>query len=119
MRAETIKVFARHAALGADAMALALDGVDVYTTWTKRELLEVMHPAVNKRDAVAHLAATLGIAQAETAAFGDGQNDVEVLAWAGWGVAVANASAEALQAADEVTLSHEQDGVAAVLERWI
>jgi hydroxymethylpyrimidine pyrophosphatase-like HAD family hydrolase len=45
-------------------------------------------------------------------------NDLPMLAWAGRGVAVANAHAEVLAAADEVTASNDDDGVAQVLERW-
>jgi hydroxymethylpyrimidine pyrophosphatase-like HAD family hydrolase len=44
-------------------------------------------------------------------------NDVEMLAWAGHGVAVANAHREVMAVVDEVTLSNDEDGVAVVLER--
>ena len=51
--------------------------------------------------------------------FGDQHNDVQALGWAGWGVATANASEAARAAADEVTASNAEDGVAQVLERWV
>ena len=51
-------------------------------------------------------------------AFGDMPNDVPMLRWAGHGVAMGNAHAEALAAADEVTTGNDDDGVARVLERW-
>ena len=114
-----VKVFARHPELGADQMAEALEDIDVYCTWTLLELLEVMHGEVNKREAIKHLGASLGIAREEIAAFGDGHNDVQAIEWAGWGVATANASEAARAAADEVTASNEDDGVAQVLERWL
>jgi hydroxymethylpyrimidine pyrophosphatase-like HAD family hydrolase len=44
-------------------------------------------------------------------------NDLPMLAWAGHGVAVANAHPDVIDAADEVTASNEDDGVAVVLER--
>ena len=52
-------------------------------------------------------------------AFGDMPNDLPLLGWAGWGVAMANAHPEVLRAADEVTLSNAEDGVAQVLERLL
>lgn len=54
-----------------------------------------------------------------TIAFGDMPNDLPLLAWAGHAVAVANAHPAVLRAADEVTLSNEEDGVALVLERLL
>jgi hydroxymethylpyrimidine pyrophosphatase-like HAD family hydrolase len=50
------------------------------------------------------------------AAFGDQPVDAGLLAWAGLGVAVANAHPAALAAADVVTASNDEDGVAIVLE---
>ena len=58
-----------------------------------------------------------GICLADTAAFGDDLNDIEMLKMCGRGVAVANAIPQALDAADEITLSNEEDGVAEWLER--
>ena len=51
----------------------------------------------------------------DTVTFGDDQNDIEMLKLCGKGIAVANAVPEALEAADEVTLSNDEDGVA----RWL
>jgi hydroxymethylpyrimidine pyrophosphatase-like HAD family hydrolase len=53
----------------------------------------------------------------EVMAFGDMPNDVPMLRWAGHGVAVANAHADVLAAADEVTTGNDDAGVARVLER--
>ena len=50
-------------------------------------------------------------------AFGDMPNDLPMLTWAGYAVAVANAHADVIAAADEVTASNEEAGVARVLER--
>ncbi len=44
-------------------------------------------------------------------------NDVPMFGWAAYGVAMANAHGELLAVADEVTVSNDEDGVAAVLER--
>ena len=64
------------------------------------------------------LAAQYGVAPEEIVAFGDMPNDLEMLAWVGMGVAMANASPVLLDAADHVTVSNDEDGVTAVLEHW-
>ncbi len=114
-----IKVFARHPKRTPAEMAVGLGDLPVYATWSGPGLLEVMHPEVNKRDALERLIAERGIKREDVAAFGDNHNDIQMLAWAGHGVATANASPETLAAADEVTAHHDEDGVALVLERWI
>jgi hypothetical protein len=81
------------------------------------EAVEVTAVGVNKAAGLAEVAAEHGIDQADVIAFGDYPNDVPMLAWAGRGVAVANAHAEVLAVADEVTASNDDDGVAIVLER--
>ena len=68
---------------------------------------------------VARLCERLGIERDDVVAFGDALNDVELLAWAGHGVAVANAVPEAVAVADEVTATNDEDGVAQVLERLL
>jgi Cof subfamily protein (haloacid dehalogenase superfamily) len=113
-----IKVFARHADVPVERMAAQIADLPIYVTWSGSYLLEVMHPDVNKRDALERLCAELGILREDVAAFGDNHNDVQMLRWAGQGVAVANASPEAQEAAAEVTASNAADGVAVVLERW-
>jgi Cof subfamily protein (haloacid dehalogenase superfamily) len=50
--------------------------------------LEVFHPLANKGGALAHFAELLGVAQSETVAVGDDTNDLAMLEWAGWGVAM-------------------------------
>ena len=78
-----------------------------------------MHADVNKRDALAAWSAELGVDRRDVAVFGDQRNDIEMLRWAGRGIAPANATEEAQAAADEVTRSNDEDGVAVVLERWL
>ncbi|MDJ0974001.1 MAG: Cof-type HAD-IIB family hydrolase [Planctomycetota bacterium] len=119
VREGVIKIFARHGEHDAPAMATPLDGIEAYITWSHLQLLEVMHPAVNKRDALERYAAEHGVAREAVAAFGDQQNDIEMLTWVGHGVAMANASEATQAAADEVTASNDEHGVALVLERWL
>lgn len=101
------------------AAARAVGGDDVVATLAGREYVEVMSRGVAKEAALAALAAKRGIDAAEVVAFGDHLTDVGMLAWAGLGVAVANAEPEVLAAADEVTASNDEDGVALVLERLV
>jgi Cof subfamily protein (haloacid dehalogenase superfamily) len=81
-------------------------------------LLEAASAGVTKAAGLAGLVAELGIAPCEVIAFGDMPNDVEMLRWAGHGVAMGNAHPDVLAVADEVTASNIEDGVALVLERW-
>lgn len=62
---------------------------------------------------------SLSTPRERVAFFGDERNDIDALRWAGHGVAVANASAEARAAAEEVSASNDEDGVGRVLERWL
>ena len=65
---------------------------------------------------MAEFAARFGFANGETMAFGDGGNDVAMLRAAGVGVAMGNACDEALNAADYVTATVDDDGIARALE---
>jgi len=60
-----------------------------------------------------------GIRPDQVIAIGDGPNDIDMLSFAGLGVAVANARPEVKAAADLVTASNEDDGVAEIIERYI
>lgn len=79
--------------------------------------LELTPPGVTKASGLAVITTALGIEPQDVLAFGDAPNDTPMLAWAGHGVAVANAHPEVLALVDEVTLSNDADGVAAYLER--
>ena len=69
---------------------------------TDPEYLEFMAPGVNKAEGVSVAATRLGIAPSEVVAFGDGNNDVEMLRWAGLGVAMSHARSAAKEAADRI-----------------
>jgi hydroxymethylpyrimidine pyrophosphatase-like HAD family hydrolase len=74
---------------------------------------------VHKAVAVEALLVERGTEAAEVVAFGDMPNDLELIRWAGLGVAVANAHPLLRDAADEVTASNDDDGVAMVIERLL
>jgi Cof subfamily protein (haloacid dehalogenase superfamily) len=78
--------------------------------------LEFASPEVTKASGLQFLADHLGFAAEHTVAFGDGENDVELLQWAGYGVAVANAHERVLTAADWVCPPADEEGVAQVVE---
>ena len=92
-------------------------GEDAVVTWAGLRLVEISAAGVTKAFALERLCRRLGVAPAEVVAVGDMPNDLAMLAWAGTGVAVANATREVLDAADEVTAANTDDGVALLLER--
>ena len=81
--------------------------------------LEFAHPDVNKGSGLTFLSERLCFAPEQTVACGDGENDRELLDWAGFGVAVANAHEEILARADLVVPDVEHEGVAVLLETFL
>ena len=84
----------------------------IYVTSSVQQLIEISHADAGKHAGVRYVTELLGISPAQAAAFGDGDNDADMLRCVGCGIAVANASPACLAAADYVTASHDQDGVA-------
>ena len=81
--------------------------------------LEVMAGGIDKGEAFLWLLNHLGIAPSETLAMGDGGSDIPLLRAAGIGIAMANALDYVKGAADDVTASCDEDGVALALEKYI
>jgi len=81
--------------------------------------LEFASPEVTKASGLAFVAEHLGFTTEETVVFGDGENDVEMLDWAGYGIAVENAHERVRAAADFVCPSCEEQGVAQVIEAYL
>ena len=81
--------------------------------------VEINHADATKGHALLALAAHLGLDREQVMAFGDGLNDITMIRAAGVGVAMANAVEEVRQAADEITATNDEDGVAAVIERLL
>ncbi len=82
-------------------------------------LIEVTRPDVSKGHALATLAGHYGIAQSEVMAIGDQDNDVAMIAWAGIGVAMGDASPRAQAAADHIAPTLAEDGAAWAIEKFI
>jgi hydroxymethylpyrimidine pyrophosphatase-like HAD family hydrolase len=91
----------------------------VYLTTSLPHLLEIGNPAASKGSGLAFVAAYLGISLARIVSFGDGENDVELIAAAGYGIAVEDANPLLLEAADWVCPSAEVEGVAVVIESYL
>lgn len=81
--------------------------------------LEFAHPDVSKGSGLSFVADRLGFGPDGTVACGDGENDRELLDWAGFGVAVANAHPDVLARADLVVPSVQEEGVASLLEAYL
>ena len=81
--------------------------------------LEFTHQKATKGQALRWLADKLDIRREEIISFGDSPNDLDMIQYAGLGVAVANAVPEVLEAADLVTAANIEDGVACLIEEYI
>lgn len=122
LAAPSLKLVIRHpeltpAALFDTLRSLGLTGFEA--TLSGAPFVEVMAEGVTKATGLARLCAHLDIDRAEVVAFGDALNDVEMLRWAGRGVAMAHAEPVVRDAADEVTATNDEDGVARVIERLL
>lgn len=122
LSAPAVKLLIRKAGARSADMAAALAphvGLQGDLTYsTNNGLIEVVPLGVSKATGVDEIAGPLGITAEDVVAFGDMPNDIPMLLWAGLGVAMGNAHAEAKAAADEVTTPNSDDGLARVLERW-
>jgi Cof subfamily protein (haloacid dehalogenase superfamily) len=88
-------------------------------SWSTTGLVEVSALAVTKASALAALCERWGVAAHEVMAFGDMPNDLPMLQWAGYGVAMANSDPSLLAVANEVAPAHSEEGVAQVLARLL
>ncbi|GAA0273570.1 sugar-phosphatase [Faecalicatena contorta] len=80
--------------------------------------IEINAAGVNKGTALVELGSMIGIRREEIMACGDGDNDIEMIKEAGFGVAMGNAEEEVKAAADYITLSNEEEGAAKAIERF-
>ena len=94
-------------------------GPRLYISKSLPYFLELASPEVTKATGMAFLAEHLGFARERTVAFGDGENDVELLEWAGFAVAVEEAHPRVLAVADLVCPGPADEGVAQVLEAFL
>ena len=98
------------------AERLGLHGVSYFVGWTA--WLDIAPEGVNKSTGLKVALAQYDLDSSGLVAIGDGRNDIEMLTYAGRGIAMGSAPDEVKAAADEVTKSVQDDGVVAVLNRW-
>ena len=98
------------------ARTLGLHGTNYFIGWTA--WLDIAPEGISKASGLQWVCRDLGVDAAEVLAIGDGRNDIEMLRWAGRGVAMGHGVQEVLDAADAVTVSVDEDGVARELERY-
>lgn len=84
----------------------------IYLTSSLEQLIEISNEHAGKHSGVKFIMELLQLQREEIAAFGDGDNDVDMLKFVGTGIAVENASEQCRNAADKVTKHHDENGVA-------
>ena len=123
LSAPAVKLLVRKPGMPSSELAAALAKhvgfLGDITYSTNDGLVEISPIGISKAIGLQEIARPLEIAAQDTVAFGDMPNDVPMLVWAGHGVAMGNAHPEAVEAANEVTASNDDDGLARVLERWL
>lgn len=95
---------------------LGLQGTNYFIGWTA--WLDLAPEGVSKASALAEVADRLGVDRGDVLAIGDGRNDIEMLQWAGRGVAMGQAPDEVKETADDVAPTVYEDGCAHELDRW-
>jgi Cof subfamily protein (haloacid dehalogenase superfamily) len=100
----------------ATARKLGLHGTNYVVGWTA--WLDLSPVGVHKASGLEEVARRLGVDRSDVLAIGDGRNDLEMLRWAGRGVAMGQAVETVRAAADDVTATVDDDGVAVELRQW-
>jgi Cof subfamily protein (haloacid dehalogenase superfamily) len=83
------------------------------------EMMEILPAGASKGTGVQRLLDHLGVPIDQVMAIGDGENDIEMLAMVGWGVAMANGTERTKSVAQAVTSSNDEDGVAKAIQDYI
>lgn len=94
-------------------------GTELHITRSKPYFLEVMHQEADKANALQVLAEYYGIDRKEVMSIGDSYNDLAMIEWSGLGIAMGNAREIVKEAADFVTTSNVEDGVAQAIRKYV
>ena len=94
-------------------------GDRIFLTTSLPYLLELGNPAVSKGTGIAFVAEQLGISLQRIVSFGDGENDIELIDEAGFGIAVEDANPLLLERADWICPSANEEGVASVIDAYL
>ena len=97
-------------------IAAALGNLSVYRS--EAYFIEIMPENIDKAVSLEKLCEYVGVTREELAACGDGYNDMPMIRYAGLGIAMANAKEPVREAADVITLSNDEDGIAVALEKY-
>lgn len=117
LRIDSIDVLCTDARHRAELWDKAAGIGEAYVTSSSHRLIEIADAGAGKGATLKKLCAQLGIPPEKTAAFGNGDNDADMLKLAGLGVAVKNATAGCIAAADMVCASNDECGVAEILNK--
>lgn len=104
--------------LAIEPMVRQIAGPSLSVMRSQPGLLEIVNARASKGAALEHLARVMGISISETMAIGDSENDIDMLKAAGVSIAMANASESVKAAAQHVTASNDDSGVAAAFRRF-
>ena len=118
-RLDSVDVMCQTAEHKAELWEKAQKLADVYVTSSSPRLIEISAVEAGKGAALKRLAQILNIAPEHIAAFGNGDNDADMLSFAGLGVAVENASERCLAAADHICPTNDEHGVAITIEKLL
>lgn len=91
----------------------------VYPISTASHNIEIADSHWSKKDGLVWLCEHIGFDREQVLAIGDSDNDYDAICWAGCGVAMRNACSRVRQAADHITGTNEEDGVAQALEEFL
>jgi Cof subfamily protein (haloacid dehalogenase superfamily) len=94
-------------------------GTRMHISKSLPHFLEFAAAGVTKGSGLQFLSERLGFTREQTIGFGDGENDVELIEWAGYGIAVGNAHERVKAVADWVCPPAADEGVALVLEAYL
>lgn len=95
----------------------SLNNLSIYLS--KPTYLEVMPGSASKTSAIEVLCEKYGIQRSEVIAIGDNYNDINMIEFAGIGIAMGNAPEAVKQYADDITLTNDEDGVAEAIKKHI
>jgi Cof subfamily protein (haloacid dehalogenase superfamily) len=97
--------------------ALSESGITgFHATTSGAPFVEISATGVTKASGLSRICAQLGIVPSQVAAIGDAKNDIEMIEWAGLGIAMGNSVPETKTVADAITESNQSDGLALVIE---
>lgn len=116
---EKMNLFFAEEALRQQIRKLLMEDNRIAVTSSLENNLEINAWGTDKGDGLFHLAEHLKVPREKIMAFGDGENDIAMLKFAGMGVAMANASEDVKRAADAVTKSNDEDGVVFAIEKYV